>query len=239
VSIGYQYYEFDLDVNNAVDVDTDYVFGGLGVTAQIGKFFVDLYGQTNLTDAEFNEDDFAVVGNAAVERDATIDRNELNLTAGYAFTPMITAFGGLKYAKNDIDQEFNSDNALVDSIVANDFVKFENEYIGPFLGAAFSMPVANLGSVSLSGSLAYLDGESTLDLAFQGLVADNASIDGTALGYNVGATWSGQFAAFAPSLSNLGYSAGLDYSSYDFEDDGDDVYAERTLRVRADLKYRF
>ncbi|MGI9492398.1 MAG: hypothetical protein ACR2QF_08375 [Geminicoccaceae bacterium] len=239
VSIGYQNYEFDLDVNNNFDVDTEYTFGGLGITGQTGKFFIDLYGQTNLTDAEFDENNFVVVDTIAVEREASIDRNELNLTLGYAFTPMITAFGGLKYAKNEIDQEFNSNNALADAIFANDFVNFENEYIGPFVGAAFSIPVADIGSFSLNGSLAYLDGESTLDLVVQDLVVDDASIDGTAIGYGVGATWSGRFAALSSSLSSLGFSMGVDYSSYDFEDDGDDVYAERTLRVRTDLKYQF
>jgi len=234
-SIGYQNYEFVLENVNDLDVEADYVYGGLGVTGQIGKFFVDLYGQTNLTDAEFSED-----FTEEVDRDADIDRVELNLTTGYAFNSFVTVFGGLKYAKNEIDQEFNSEIEVIDDLLSNDFVNFENEYFGPFAGLALSIPIANVGSVSISGALAYLDGESTLDaVILNEVVADDDSIDGSAIGFNVGGSWSGNLAPLSPALSRIGYSVGVDYSSYDFEDDGDDVYAERTLRVRTDVKYRF
>jgi len=41
------------------------------------------------------------------------------------------------------------------------------------------------------------------------------------------------------STSALGYGIGLGYSAYDFEEDREDKFEEQTLRLRADLKYRF
>ena len=242
VSIGYQHYDLEFDFNDSLDVDADYMFGGLGVTAQIGKFFVDLYGQTNLTDAEFSEE-FINDGVNVVNREANVDRDELNLTVGYAFTTNITAFGGFKYARNVIEQEFNSDNAVVDDFFADQFIDLENDYLGPFVGAALSLPVANFGTASVSGSLAYLDGEQTVDLVIgfgaDQLAAEDVTTAGSAVGYGLGATWTGSLAPFLPSLSQVGYSVGVDYSSYDFEDDDDDIFTETTLRIRTDLKYRF
>lgn len=224
VSTGYQSYEFDIDVDDAF-VDVDYFFGGLGVTGQVGKFFIDLYGQTNLTDAE----DDVGTSNAAVDREVSVDRNELNLTAGYQVISKLTIFGGLKYAKNEIENNFSNGNS----------VDIDNEYFGPFAGAAFTQLVGNIGAISLSGSSAYLDGETTIGAEIGGINLADAEFDGTSIGYNLGVTWTGTLGPLQPSLSGLGYAVGLDYSKYVFEDDGDDQFDEKTLRARFDLKYRF
>jgi len=94
--------------------------------------------------------------------------------------------------------------------------------------------------VSLSGSLAYLDGEEQIDNSG---IAEPSDNDGSSIGYNLGLTWSGNFSPLTASLPGLGYGAGLDYSSYKFkaDDDGiDDVdYDEKTFRARIDIRYRF
>ena len=217
VAIGSQYYEYNVAGSSDVNAEVDYVFGGLGVTGQLGKFFVDLYGQTNLTEGE--DDD----PNAGSGRETTVDRSELNLTAGFAFTRNVTAFGGLKYAKNQIDSEFNSGTTI----------DIETDYFGPFGGLALTFPFADVGAISINGSLAYLDGEETVDNS--NLVSEVVN-DGKAFGYAVGLGWSGRF---GPATSALGYGVGLDYSSYDFEEDGDDEFKEKTARFRGEVKYRF
>ena len=93
-SIGYLSYNAD---QLGTDFNFDYIFGGLGLSAQYGRFFVDLYGQTDLK--EFDEED----NNA----DFGDGRKELNLTAGYGVTSNITLFGGYKYADTDfIDLQY-------------------------------------------------------------------------------------------------------------------------------------
>lgn len=217
VSSGAQYYEFNVAGSSDVNSEVTYVFGGLGVTGQIGGFFVDLYGQTNLTEGEDDDDD------AGSGRETDVNRNELNLTAGYAITRNFTAFGGLKYAKTEIDNSFNS-GVTID---------IEATYFGPFAGLALTFPISTVGALSFSGSVAYLDGEETVDNS--GLNA-SIDVDGTSIGYALGVGWSGRF---GPPTSAFGYGVGLDYSAYNFEEDGDDEFDEKTLRARFDLKYRF
>lgn len=223
-TIGYQYYEFDVAENSDVDVKTDYAIGGLGLSGQYGRFFADLYGQTNITDAEDSES-----LNNGLQRDSDVNRYEINLTAGFAITPMIAAFGGLKYARSKVDSDFSND-AVFDVDV---------EYFGPFLGGAFSLPVADLGALSLSGSVAYLDGEIVVDAENAVQVINGLEIDGRAIGYNIGLNWVGGLGPFLPALSGVGYSVGVDYSAYRFEDNGNEEFSEKTVRGKFDLKYRF
>ncbi|MGI9492397.1 MAG: hypothetical protein ACR2QF_08370 [Geminicoccaceae bacterium] len=217
VTIGAQYYEYNVAGASDVNAEVDYVFGGLGVTGQIGSFFVDLYGQTNLTEGE---DDNPNIGGG---RETTVDRSEINLTAGFAATRNITLFGGLKYARNEIDSEFG--NGVT--------IDIETDYFGPFGGLALTFPFSDVGALSLNGSVAYLDGEETVDNSL--LVSDVVN-DGNALGYAVGLGWSGRF---GPATSALGYGIGIDYSTYDFEESGDDEFKEETARLRGEVKYRF
>lgn len=217
VSIGEQYYEYEAEGESDVNSEVNYVFGGLGLTAQIGKFFVDVYGQTNLTEGE--DDD----PNAGSGRETAVSRREVNVTAGFVFARYVTAFGGLKYARNESENDFESGTTI----------DLETDYFGPFAGLALNFPISNVGAISLNGSLAYLDGEETID---NSNLADDVVNDGKALGYAVGLGWSGRF---GPSVSGLGYGIGLDYSAYDFEEDGEDEFKEQTIRLRADLKYRF
>lgn len=219
-SIGYQYYDFDVAGSSDVDAKVSYLFGGLGVTGQIGKFFVDLYGQTNLTEGEY-ETESSIAG---VDREATVNRSELNLTAGFAFTRNVTIFGGLKYAKNDIENDFSDDFNQIN---------LDTTYFGPFAGLALAYPISDVGALFLKGSLAYLDGEA--EAANEALNID-IDIDGSSIGYGIGLGWSGRFGSSIPAL---GYGLDLDYSAYKFDGDNDDEFDEKVFRVRADLKYRF
>jgi len=236
-SLGYQSYSFDIAGDDALDIETDYLLGGLGLSVQWGRFFADFYGQTNLTDAEDNEADFADV--AGIDRSSEVDRFELNATLGYAITPSISTFGGVKYASNEIDSDFDSDDALLDAALGDSFFNVDVEYIGPFAGASYALPIADAGAFALSGSIAYLIGDTSIEAEVNG-DADNVDVDGTAFGFNVGAAWIGGLGGLSPSLANLGYTIGVDYSEYDFEnDDGGDEFSEETLRVKVDLKYNF
>jgi len=74
-SIGYQYWEYNRDsATSDINTEADYVFGGLGVTGQINQFFLDLYGQTNLTKGDGDDP------NVGSGRETDVSRRELNLT---------------------------------------------------------------------------------------------------------------------------------------------------------------
>jgi hypothetical protein len=238
VSLGYQTYEFDIAGNDDFDIETDYILGGLGLSVQRGRFFVDLYGQTNLSEAEDSAEDLG--GNAGLNRDSEVDRFELNATLGYAVTDQFSAFGGLKYAANELRSDINSDDPAVDANLGDSFFDVDVEYFGPFIGASFAIPVEGVGAIALSASGAYLAGETTIDAEVAGdVIADNVDIDGNAFGFNFGAAWIGSFAPLSPNLANLGYTIGIDYSEYDFEDDGTDQFSEETLRTKVDIKVNF
>jgi len=238
VSLGYQSYSFDIAGDDSLDVETDYLLGGLGLSVQRGRFFVDLYGQTNLTEAEDDEENFA--GAAGIDRSSKVDRYELNATLGYAVTPNISVFGGVKYASNEIKSDFDSDDALIDALLGDSFFDVDVEYLGPFFGASYALPIADVGALALSASGAYLSGDTTVDAEIAGqVIADDQDIDGTAIGFNFGAAWIGSLAPLSPSLAKLGYVVGLDYSEYDFEDGNTDEFSEETLRFKVDVKYNF
>ena len=93
--------KFDIAGDDDFDVDTDYILGGLGLSVQKGRFFVDLYGQTNLSDAEDDVDNFADLD--GITRESQVDRYELNATLGYAITDQVSVFSGLKYATNEVN----------------------------------------------------------------------------------------------------------------------------------------
>ena len=131
VSLGYQTYDFNIEGNDDFDIETDYILGGLGLSVQRGRFFVDLYGQTNLTDAEDDVDNFG--GLAGVNRDSEVDRYELNATLGYAVTNQISTFGGLKYASNEVKSDINSNDPVVDAGLGDSFFDIDVEYIGSFI----------------------------------------------------------------------------------------------------------
>jgi hypothetical protein len=242
VSLGYQSYSFELSDqdNELFNSDVSYLFGGLGVSAQVGRFFVDLYGQTNLTEAEDDSDFLGVA-----TRTDKVDRYEVNLTAGYAITSQFSAFTGVKYANTKINEDIEDDATGGDLLDADN--KLEMDYYGPFLGASYAIPVQPLyGSIVLNGSVAYLFGNVALDSTIVDnvnavvteIVADN---DGEAVGANIGIAWAAGFGSLLPGLEPLSYTVGVDYSTYTFEEDGSsgDLFEEETLRGRVDLKYRF
>ena len=236
-TIGYEYYDFDGEDDGTsnqlgdFNFKSDYLIGGLGLTVQTGRFFADLYGQKNLSDAEFVDNDF--VGVAGLDLDEEAERFNVNLALGYAITPSISVIGGVKYASNDIEGDFFQDN------VANGgFFDVEVEYVGPYFGGAYALPIADAGFVVLSGSVTYLFGETKVDAENNGVV-ENVTIKGESIGSNLGVAWSGNLGPLASALSRLGYSIGVDYSAYEFSDDGVDEFSEKTVRGKFDLKVRF
>lgn len=238
-TIGYEYYEFDGEDDGTsnqlgdFDFDADYLIGGLGLTVQFGRFFADLYGQKNLSDAEYEEDNFTDV--AGLDYDAEVERFNINLALGYAITPSISVIGGVKYASSEIEGD-----QVLNNVDIGDFFNVDVEYVGPYFGGAYALPIADLGYVVLNGSIAYLFGETIVDVQAAGLViADNLTIDGEAVGANFGVAWSGNLSPLSPALSRLGYTVGVDYSAYEFTDDGVDEFSEETIRGKFDLKIRF
>lgn len=236
VSLGYQTYDFNIEGNDDFDIETDYILGGLGLSIQRGRFFVDLYGQTNLSEADDDVEDFLDL--EGVNRESEVDRYELNATLGYAITPQISGFGGLKYASNDIKTDINSDDPDIVEVLGDSFADIDVEYIGPFIGASYALPIEGYGALAFSASGAYLWGEAKLDSEVAG-DAIAVDVDGNALGFNFGAAWIGSFAPLTPALSNLGYTIGVDYSQYDFDDGDVDEFSEETLRTKVDIKYNF
>ncbi len=241
-TIGYEFYKFDGEddgTNNQlgdINFESDYLVGGLGLTLQTGRFFIDLYGQKNLSEADnLDEDSFD-----ALALDQVAERFNINFSIGYSITPRISVIGGIKYSRTDIEGDINFDDDVLELLFPDDFLNIDVEYIGPYLGGAFAIPVANVGYIVLNGSASYLLGETTVDANVLGeVLADDLKIDGESLGYSLGVTWSGTFNPNSPTPTGLGYSIGVDYSAYQFSDDGVDEFSEATLRGKVDLRYRF
>lgn len=78
VAIGYQSYRLEVGSNNR-DYEAEYLFGGLGFSARHERFYVDFYGQTNLTEAE---DELQSSSDSIAKFESEIDRTEFNATLG-------------------------------------------------------------------------------------------------------------------------------------------------------------
>jgi len=238
VAIGYQSYRLEVDSNNR-DYEAEYLFGGLGLSARHERFYVDFYGQTNLTEAE---DEFQSSSDSIAKFESEIDRTEFNATLGYAMTPLVSAFGGFKSATIDIESDVvdidDDDGFTVTGIQKEDIT-----YYGPFLGASGSLPVASLnGSIGIHGTVSYLFGDLDTVNIIESELGSSIVIDaftGQGLGGNVGLAWSGHLGGLASGLDRVGYTLGVDYSLLDFRSGGDTLYDEETIRTRAELSYRF
>lgn len=242
-TLGYEYYELDGENDGTsnqlgdFNFKSDYLVGGLGLTIQSGRFFADFYGQKNLSRAD-NLDRDAIQDEVDFDQEA--DRYNVNLALGYAITPSISVIGGLKYSRTDIESDIVSDDEALDILLAGSFFNVDVEYIGPYLGGAYAIPIGTAGHVILNGSVSYLFGETTVDAEVDDVViADNETIDGESIGANLGVAWSGGFGQQASAPSRFGYTIGVDYSTYQFADGDVDEFKEETVRGKLDFKVRF
>lgn len=123
--------EFDDGLDNEFKDTSTLVPFVFGATAVFDSFYVDLEFRTSDTSAKEADD---------------LKRTDLNLTVGFPVSDRVVVFAGIKSGDSEFEEK-----ALGGSITTS----FESE--GVFGGAAYSMPVADNQTVSLSGGLAILD----------------------------------------------------------------------------------
>lgn len=248
-------------------------FIGGGLTLGRGRAFLDLSGQAtsngHALGQQFEGDatpfgfSGAVNGGLEHQLDSSFHRREINVTAGWGFTPAFSAYLGYKHSRVDIASQIQPIATALNPVVTGDVLfsgirRVAFSYDGAFIGATYSVPVsAAHGSFSVQSSLARLNGR--YDETFRGVIAEvvstsplfllpidpafgnRAPIHGDSLGLNVGASWSGDLGWLRPSLTALSYTIGIDRSEYKFSS-RQTIYAnfqETSTRLRLDLRYRF
>lgn len=137
--------------------------------------------------------------------DTTINRNELDLTAGYRFTPRLNLYIGCKYLFYNMGVNGDNDVTLDSSYaytVTDDQVSSKGHDIGAALGASYTIPIA--GGLSFTAGNTVVLFSSNIDLitteaAFSDttLSRETDTYQYKSLGDNV----TGTFSYYVPSLS--------------------------------------
>ncbi|MGI9494178.1 MAG: hypothetical protein ACR2QF_17445 [Geminicoccaceae bacterium] len=236
---GISYYELELDGeivvnNNSIDnvefSDWLYLVGG-GLTLSKDRFFMDFYGQYSFDGEDDLDLDIAAGGIVVdnLEQDVEFDRIETAITIGYRVTDQFAPFIGFRYA--DVDFDGSGSLGAISADFSTDF-----RQRGPFIGAGYVIPKTVFGGAFVANAaVAYLDGDLENKLEVSQQLADVAfDIDGTAIGFNAGASW------VTPLTGQLKLVLGADVARYSFDDDDDETdFDELITRFRTELRYSF
>jgi hypothetical protein len=237
-------------------------FVGGGVTVSRGRFFADLAGQWSGTGEDqtfiFQGTQGTISNNVGHSHslDATFDREEFNLSLGWAVSQQLSVYAGFKRAALDMTQArlpVTSPPAVYGDVLQVGNYLMDFSYQGAFAGATFSVPVKSWGAFAIQTSVARLNAK--FKQRFDGLVViylpplgaqavDPSYItdetSGRSTGFNVGVSWTGNFGS-SGILERFSYTLGLDRSTYEFaaanSTTGD--FDETNTRARLDLRYRF
>lgn len=214
LSTGVMFYDFQLDDTVAAppavlggfqasgdgsfSVDDQLYFGGGGVTATFGRFFIDAGGlmttegesgtpgQTaSVTNVPLGLGAATVLGNGILSSqngEAHFDRKEIAAVLGYSVTDTLKIFVGYKYAETDFDINYDSTanlSLLLPGGALGTFTgsgkssnKSKFEQYGPFIGAGYSVPMENFhGAFLINTAVSYLSADVSQKL--------RSNIDGT------------------------------------------------------------
>lgn len=249
-------------------------FAGVGLTATSGRLFMDISGQWSGKGHDQTtqyEGTFAGIGNFGNGHNhllvGTFDRQELNATVGWGLTPELSAYLGYKHSKLDLSQQMSpltSPPPDFQDVLFFGTRRIDFSYQGLFIGATYSLPVGHYGALSLQSSIAQLN--ATFTEHFSGNVAlcaipqaagcvvlgidpsfadKKPSVHGESVGFNLGLSWTGNFAWLTERLQKLSYTVGIDRSQYAFDSGNQSDaslaanFTEINTRARLDLRYRF
>lgn len=237
------------------EIGDNLTFGGVGVTAGFGRFFVDVSGQWS-EDGNDNGEQFQGANpfpgiGVNHSYDAKFDRQELNVTVGYGVSRNLSVFLGYKDAETALRNTlFPVGSIEVAEIIFDGDRAIDFSYDGVFAGASAAVPIQEwYGAFSLQAAVAFLDGKFRDRFVGEAFVATpfgfellpsfiDSTISGDSTGVNVGAAWTG---SFGKKFEKLSYTLGLDHSQYEFDTKQSTTgnFEEKNTRYRLDLRYRF
>ena len=168
----------------------------LSVTGVKGAFFTTLDHEVSIKDA--------------IESDSKglifYSRKDSNLTFGYALSDHLNTFIG--YRTGETEAFYTANNSA-----------FGNSSEGPFIGVSSSYYLKDTGSIGVSLAIAKLTGKVSLTepyvdtTAFKVGDSPPADINGSALGYSFGISWSSQ------TSDNMLYSLSAKIQRFEFDDE--------------------
>ena len=238
----------------------DLGFHGFGIGINADKVFVDVSGQWSAQGEEQQSQFQGVAGGLEFaagigithQLSSEFERKEFNVSVGYRITPTVSAYIGYKNATADFVHALRpSDVGFFGAVKLTGDKVVENTYDGPFVGATYAIPVPAWGG-AFAFQAAVVNLDMTDESRFLGTAeaqvgpttfvpldssAFSSSIDGDAVGINVGFSWTGGFRWVDRSFTRLTYTIGIDHSEYEFEA-GDSEFEEKNTRLRLDLRYR-
>jgi hypothetical protein len=265
------------DFRDGFKIQDQLAFAGAGINVGAGRWFADLSGQWTQRGSDRTEQFEGVsIGGGVVtagdgqnhRSDVDFDRQEYNLSLGWAAADNFSVYVGYKHARAGLVQTLTpiltpppyvdlTGGRDGDVLFTGDYhMKFT--YDGPFIGATFAVPVGNRGAIALQSSLARLDGSFAEE--FSGTVAvtsaaapgqrrlinptfKDGSVDGRSVGINVGLSWTGYLGAGA-GVTGWSYTVGIDHSQYKFDAGRSPAlwasdFEETVTRARLEVRYRF
>ncbi len=197
---------------------------GLGATVAFNNFYVDAYYQTLLRDQNGSSCiDVTFAGEVECEgrapaspefradfSDVRGKRDEYSVSVGYQFLERYSVFAGYR----DGDMEWDQTRQDSDAFKIEMDGSFELD--GPFIGAAFSLPIEDAGALTVKLAYADLDGElSTSETTSFPTGSRVVSYTGTSDAVSLGVAFTGAVS------EQMGYSVGVDFHKFDFDmDDG-------------------
>ena len=168
----------------------------IAVTGAMGSFYLTL-------DHDFSiKDDITTDSNGLI----FFSRSDSSLTLGYSMLDWLSVFAGFRTG------ETNAHYSLSNS-------SFGNTSNGYYVGLNGSQYFEEKGSLSLSLAIASLNGNVALSEPFVDTsvflvgAAPPSEINGSAVGYSLGLSWTGKYSA------DTNYSVGIKLQRYEFEDD--------------------
>lgn len=237
------------------DIGDALLFGSAGVTASVGRIFVDVSAQWSDKGDDSGEqfqgaNPFPGLG-INHSYNAKFDRKEWNVTFGYGVTRNMSVFLGYKDAETGLRNTlFPIGQVDVAEIIFDGDRVIDFSYEGAFVGASFAVPFDSWsGAFSIQTAVAFLDGEFRDRFVGDAFVVTpfsleplpdfiDSTIKGDSTGINVGLAWTGRF---GKKVEGLSYTVGVDHSQYEFDTSQSTTgnFEEKNTRVRFDLRYRF
>ena len=182
-----------------------------------------LQNRTNMSDSFYTLEGNGSYGPYTIDIDTTIDRNEIDITSGYKFTPRFSVFLGCKFLFYNLGQ--NGDNKLTFDPAT--YTSYDDSgqtsrtnSIGAAIGASYSIPLYGNLFFTLGNTIVYFSSSFDLVSNYQespGYIAiQSISYDYISLGDNA----TGTFSYYVPSLSTI-FSVGGRFQVLKHFSDGD------------------
>ena len=168
----------------------------IAITGAMGRYYLTLDHDFSIKDSIENDPNGLIFSS----------RSDTSLTLGYSILQWLSVFTGYRTGETKAFYSANNDS-------------FGNTSDGFYLGVNGNHYFEDKGSLSLSLAIASLQGEVALSEPFVDtsvfLVGNPppAEINGSAIGYSFGLSWTGKYSA------DTNYNIGIKLQRYEFEDD--------------------